>query len=140
MKLQKPLLLIFIVAFIVVLWFAFSRSSQAPVSDKPLVAATIFPIYDIARNVAGDAIDVRLVLPPGAEPHGFDPSPSLLRAMQGVQVMYAVGHGLDGWINTIADASGSDVVPVDAGIAVRPSTESAFVDEPGTGAENPDDP
>src|SRR5206468_1008939 len=38
----------------------------------PRVAASIFPLYDIARRVAGDRLKVDLVLPPGHTTHYYD--------------------------------------------------------------------
>jgi hypothetical protein len=47
------------------------------------VAATIFPLHDIARQVAGSVADVALVLPPGASPHTFEPTPASVRELSG---------------------------------------------------------
>jgi ABC-type Zn uptake system ZnuABC Zn-binding protein ZnuA len=84
------------------------------------VAATIFPLYDIARSVAGPIADVVLVLPPGASPHTFEPTPASVRALSGAHVLFAIGHGLDDWAARLARGAGvPDVVSVDAGIALR---------------------
>jgi len=40
------------------------------------VVATIFPLADLARNIAGDAVEVACLLPVGASPHTFEPRPS----------------------------------------------------------------
>ena len=44
--------------------------------DGLQIVATNFPLYDFARRVAGEDASVRLLLSPGAEPHGYEPSPS----------------------------------------------------------------
>jgi ABC-type Zn uptake system ZnuABC Zn-binding protein ZnuA len=84
------------------------------------VAATIFPLYDIVRQVAGPVADVVLVLPPGASPHTFEPTPSNVRALDGARVLLIVGHGLDDWAVRLARGAGiTRLARVDAGIALR---------------------
>jgi ABC-type Zn uptake system ZnuABC Zn-binding protein ZnuA len=96
------------------------------------VAATIFPLYDIARQVAGDTAAVTLVVSPGASPHTFDPTPSAVRALSGARLVLAVGHGLDDWVADLARrATGAErVVQVDRDL---PISIPAGGDEPGGG-------
>jgi ABC-type Zn uptake system ZnuABC Zn-binding protein ZnuA len=89
-------------------------------TDRIKVAATVFPLYDIVRHVAGPAADVVLVLPPGASPHTFEPTPSGVRALEGARVLFVIGHGLDDWAARLARGAGiARVSRVDAGIALR---------------------
>ena len=108
----------------------FSRDSKKSVQTekKPLVATTIFPLYDITKNIAGDTIDIALILPPGAEAHSFEPSPSLLRSLQDVQVIYAIGHGLDTWTTKISESLEVKTLVVDNGVPIRKITEVTFRD------------
>jgi len=113
-----------------------------PIDGRPTVAATIFPIYDIARRVAGSEADVMLVLPPNAEPHSFEPPPSLIAALTGARAIYAVGHGLDDWIDPIVAAAGTRKVVVDRGIDLL-AAEQAIADPAVPSADEvagPDDP
>lgn len=49
------------------------------VEEKPQaglqVVTTLFPLYDFARTIAGDKAQVTMLLPPGVEPHTFEPRP-----------------------------------------------------------------
>lgn len=72
-------------------------------NSKPKVAATIFPIYDIAKNIAQDKADVILILPVGTSEHTFDPSPSDVAKIEGSDLILKIGVGLDDWIAKIAD-------------------------------------
>jgi ABC-type Zn uptake system ZnuABC Zn-binding protein ZnuA len=84
------------------------------------VAATIFPVYDIARQVAGPIAEAVLVLPPGASPHTFEPTPTSVRALAGASVLFVIGHGLDDWAARLAQGAGVPrLLAVDAGIALR---------------------
>jgi ABC-type Zn uptake system ZnuABC Zn-binding protein ZnuA len=92
-------------------------------TSAPSVAATIFPIYDIAKNIAGDSIKVTLILPPGADAHSFEPSPSLLKELDDAKVIYAVGHHLDEWTEVLADGVGAEIITIDKGLELRLSAE-----------------
>jgi zinc transport system substrate-binding protein len=50
--------------------------SEAPTNPGRLqVVTTLFPLYDFVRAVGGDRVQASLLLPPGVEPHGFEPKP-----------------------------------------------------------------
>jgi zinc transport system substrate-binding protein len=104
-------------------------------SAAPRVAATIFPVYDIAREIAGPDVAVSLILPPGASPHTFEPTPGAMRALAGCRLVFVIGYGLDAWASRMAAGVGvSRIVSVDRGIELLP----AFGEE-ATGGES-DDP
>jgi ABC-type Zn uptake system ZnuABC Zn-binding protein ZnuA len=87
---------------------------------RPKVAATIFPVWDIARQVAGPVADVVLVLPPGASPHTYEPTPAAIRSLSGARTLFVIGHGLDDWAARLAHGAGVPrLIRVDAGIALR---------------------
>ena len=89
-------------------------------AETPRVGATIFPLFDIVREVGGPAVEPAVVLPPGASPHTFEPRPGAAKALAHAAVLFRIGHGLDDWAVRMAEASGvSRVVTVDAGVRLR---------------------
>lgn len=100
--------------------FLLTRSTATPVdSDTVVVGATIYPLYDIVRNVGGEDVTVELLLEPGTSPHTFDPSPSTIRDIQNAEVIFAIGQSLDEWVYDLAaQANNIPVVEVDKGIDV----------------------
>ena len=56
------------------------------VSDKLQVAASFYPMAEFARNVAGDKVEVFVLVPDGAEAHDWEPSPSDLSRLGKAQV------------------------------------------------------
>lgn len=75
--------------------------------DRPQVAATVFPLYDITRRIAQDRLDVHLVLPPGVDVHGYEPRPRDVEALAESSLIFAVGLGLDGWAQDLAASAGA---------------------------------
>lgn len=73
---------------------------------KPKVAVSIFPLHDITKRIAGDRLDVVLVLPPGKSEHGYDPTPKEIARLEGTKLGIAVGLELDGWVETIMKSAG----------------------------------
>ncbi len=50
------------------------KAGEKPVAGLQVVT-TLFPLYDFARSIAGDRAQVTMLLPPGVEPHTFEPKP-----------------------------------------------------------------
>ncbi|MGQ4808623.1 Manganese ABC transporter substrate-binding lipoprotein [Candidatus Entotheonellaceae bacterium PAL068K] len=70
------------------------------------VAATIFPLYDMVRQVAGPEVEVVLLVPPGASPHTFAARPGTVRALTGSAALFVIGHALDDWARRLAHGAG----------------------------------
>lgn len=102
-------------------WWAQSTNQQpAPAEDnKIVIAGTMFPIFDIAKNVTPDNVTVKQVLPSGTSPHTFEATPATIADLQDVDVFYAIGHELDNWIVDITKNIGADVVVVDTNIPLQ---------------------
>lgn len=108
------------------------------------VAATIFPLYDLVRQVAGPAVEVVLLVPPGASEHTFTVKPGTVRAITGCRAIFAIGHGLDDWIARLAREAGvpRTIMP-DAGIPLRRGASGSHGGAPGsshTAAQDAVDP
>ena len=73
-------------------------------SDKVTVVATVFPAYDFARAVGGEAAEVSLLLPPGAESHSYEPTPADILAVQQCDLFIYLGGESDTWVETILEA------------------------------------
>lgn len=117
------LLILGVLAGLLVLGIFYFNTAKAPVREeggKIVVAATIYPLYDMVRHVAGENAEVRLILPPGASPHLFEFSPRQLMELQKVKTVFAIGHGLDHWaMQSMNIVEGARVIPVDQGIGLR---------------------
>lgn len=72
--------------------------------DRLQVAATIFPYYDFVRQIAGDLVDLRLVVPAGMDSHSFEPTPADMRAIQESDVLIANGGAMEQWVSRVLEA------------------------------------
>ncbi|WP_457637484.1 metal ABC transporter substrate-binding protein [Oceanithermus sp.] len=65
---------------------------------KPLAVATIEPYASLARAVLGDGWRVESLVPAGANPHVFSPTPADVRKVAGAKLVIMNGLGLDDWL------------------------------------------
>jgi zinc transport system substrate-binding protein len=68
------------------------------------VVTTIFPPYDFVREIAGDRVNLSMLLQPGAESHSFEPSPQDIIRVQNCDVFIYVGGESDAWVDGILES------------------------------------
>ncbi|TVR95073.1 MAG: zinc ABC transporter substrate-binding protein [Trueperaceae bacterium] len=83
------------------------------VHARPSVVVSIHPLFDIVRDIAGEHADVVRVLPPGASPHTFDPTPRDVGRIARADLVVFNG-ALDLWLRELVEASGSRAPLVEA--------------------------
>ena len=111
---------------VMVVWWGLTWGGVATAASRLKVAATIFPLYDLVRQVAGAELDVTLLVPPGASPHTVAFTPGTIRALTQSAAVFAIGHGLDDWVvRMAADAGVKQTIRVDHGITLQPSEPAA---------------
>ncbi len=69
------------------------------------VATTIAPLGEFVRAVGGEKVEVTVVVPPGAEPHTFEPTPSLMVDMAKADLYVMNGAGLEFWMDKLLTAN-----------------------------------
>ena len=57
------------------------------------VCASIIPFSDFAERIGGDLVEVSTIIPPGANPHVFEPSPDKLIRFSEADVFICAGAG-----------------------------------------------
>jgi zinc transport system substrate-binding protein len=96
----------------------FSTRTSMP-NTKMQVTATFYPLYEFARQVGGDKIDVTNATPAGAEPHDYEPTPKQLVAAQKAGVFIYNGASFEPWVEKfLPEYTGTRVAGSD-GIALR---------------------
>jgi len=75
-----------------------------PSDAKVHVVATIFPLSDMVRQIGLEHVEVTTLLPPGANPHTFEPTPAQIREVAAARVIVCIGAGLDTWATKLLAA------------------------------------
>ena len=108
---MKKILLIIILAIFLsgVTGCRQNKNAAARNADGKInVTATIFPPYDFVRQIAGDRVNLRMLLPPGAESHSFEPSPRDIITIQNSGLFIYGGGDSDNWIDRILQSMDTD--------------------------------
>lgn len=71
-------------------------------SDIPTVTVSTFALYDIAKSVGGDNVDVQMVIPFGVEVHSFEPTPKTIISIKKSALFFYSGADLEPWIIKLA--------------------------------------
>jgi zinc transport system substrate-binding protein len=101
-------------------------------TNKIKVVTTLFPLYDMAKNIGGNNAEVTLLLPPGVEAHSFEPKPSDIVKINEADIFIYTGKSMEPWAEDIkksltnknlfiVDSSqGTKMIPVSAPGATTP--------------------
>jgi len=97
--------------------------------DEPLaVVATFSVLDDLATAVGGEHVTVESIVPVGADPHDYEPTPSDSMALADADLVLDNGLGLNPWFEPLASEVGGDLVIVTEDVADQ-AVEAATKDE-----------
>ena len=92
-----------------------SSHTRAENSHKIKVVTTLFPLYDFAKNVGKDKVEVSLLLPPGVEAHSFEPKPSDIIKINEADLFVYTGKFMEPWAaGVIKGVSNKNLIVIDA--------------------------
>jgi len=105
---MKPASLILGLLASVVLNFAATAASAKTLQ----VAASFSILADVVKQVGGDHVDVKSLVPPNGDPHEFEPSPDDARSLKDANIAFISGEGLESWFERLAKAAGYKGKPI----------------------------
>ncbi len=106
--------LILMVALTFGLLSACQTSQSLPDTNQRLnVVATTSIVGDVVKQIGGDLINLTVLLPPGTDPHSFQPAPQDLALVADADLIFANGAGLEEFLNPLLESAGGDAVLVE---------------------------
>jgi zinc/manganese transport system substrate-binding protein len=101
-------------------------------TGKVRVVATTVQITALTRDVGRDLVDVKGLVPAGADPHEFEPTARDLVALEAADLILRHGIGLDDWLDrTLKAGKRAKLVTVTTGVRLRRDQEGGkVVDDP----------
>ena len=119
MKIKTFVIPAILLAFIsaIVVTFVSRRPAAAPDGSPRLkIVATLFPLYDMASAIGAGKAEVALLLPPGVEPHSFEPKPGDMARIDQADIFIYTGAFMEPWAETlIKGASNKELLVMSAG-------------------------
>ncbi|MDR0512541.1 MAG: metal ABC transporter substrate-binding protein [Treponema sp.] len=109
---MRKIIVVFLSLAFALLFAGCSPSRPDSDEDRLRVVATIFPQFDFVRQIAGDRVALTMLLSPGAESHGFEPTPRDIITINSADLLiYVGGHG-DVWVEPILASLGREDMSV----------------------------
>ena len=100
---------------------------------KVKVITTLFPLYDFARTIGQEQVEVSLLLPPGVEAHSFEPTPSDIVKISGADLFIYTGKFMEPWVDAVLKGVANPklkVVDASVGIPLLTAASEAHGHEP----------
>ncbi len=100
-------------------------------SGKPRVLTTFTVVADMVENVAGERVEVESITKPGAEIHGYEPTPSDIAKAEDADLIFNNGLGLERWFDQFVEGSDARRVTLSDGVEpIAISGESEYAGKP----------
>ncbi len=66
--------------------------SSEPKNEKPVVTVSILPQKYFVEKITGDHFTINVMIPPGASPVTYEPSPKQMQELTASEVYFRIGH------------------------------------------------
>lgn len=112
---QVKIAIIAIAIVIPVTTFAFSQtdsSNNLSIEESPKlqVISSFYPMYEFSEKVGQEKVDVTLLVPPGVEPHDWEPTIKDVQSLQKADLIVINGIGFEGWVHDLEETNYQGVI------------------------------
>lgn len=84
------------------------------------VYTSFYPYYDFAKKIGGGKIEIHTIVPPGAEPHSFEPSSKVIAQLEQADIFIYNGVRMEPWIDKVLNLlEDKDICLIDASESVE---------------------
>jgi zinc transport system substrate-binding protein len=108
MRMSKSILFLILLPLVIILVSTAIFISCTPVEEdtgRHKVVVTILPQVEFVERVGGDKVAVKVMVPPGASLHNYEPTPSQMIGLSNAKIYAEVGSGIEFelvWMEKIA--------------------------------------
>lgn len=97
-------------------------------TGKPLVVATVPPVCDLTRQIAGDTVDLKCLIESGADPHEYQPKPQDRKAIEQAKLTLYGGYDFEPQLVKLIKATSNSALKVAVDEVAVPNPQQ-FEDE-----------
>jgi len=102
---MRKLIPVLLIVLLLLSGCAASAPAESASNDLQIVT-TIFPPYDFAKNIGGEAVSVTMLAPPGTEAHDFVPSLTEVNLIANCDLFLYIGGDIDPWAADVLESLG----------------------------------
>lgn len=98
-------------------------SCTPPTQTDPVIVTTLFPQYSLTRSLAGDLVDVVFLLPPGADPHDYEPTVSQRVQLNQAELVFYTSHEFEPWIDALEETATGSLIDLSSVVVLKDAEE-----------------
>ena len=91
-------------------WALIDHFSNKNNTDKLVIYASSYPMYDFAQKIGGDKVEVTNILPPGGDAHSTTISADLVIKMKESDLVVVNGAGMEDWVHDLESELGDKLL------------------------------
>ncbi len=114
---------------VVLLLLSFSVSQVKAETCDLNIAVSLHPYYSWVKNIVGEAVNLTPLIPPGADPHTYQPMPADLKHLQNLDILIINGLGHDEFVGPMLKASevkDLQIIDTSKGLPLIPSYSTHY--------------
>lgn len=104
---------------------SFLHADHPPTQETPLVLVTVAPHRYLVKRIAGDTVDVDIIVPPNADVHTFEPSPKQMVRASHADIWFRIGEHFETQLAPALKSHHPSMVLVD----LRQNLDLIYADE-----------
>jgi zinc transport system substrate-binding protein len=112
MKLKTGLMILIILCCAAIFCAGCKNQAAEKQTAGLQVVTTLFPLYDFARTIAGGKAQVTMLLPPGVEPHTFEPKPEDMIRISRAGLFIYTSNYMEPWAEKLVTGINSKTLRV----------------------------
>lgn len=104
MKRPIILLLAFFMLISVMSACSSTKIARSNSNGKVLVYTSFYTMYDFTLKIAGDKAVIKNMVPPGTEPHDWEPTPKDIAGLYNADLFIYNGCGMESWVPKVLES------------------------------------
>jgi len=130
MKKSIAFIVVLIVSFMGIISILLNCFDYTKKSDEKVqIIATLFPQYDFAKQIGGDKVEVKLLLPPGTESHTYEPTPQDMVNVSNSDLFIYTGKEMEPWADSLIAGLKNNIKVLDLSTTVDLINVEEFEEE-----------
>ena len=98
--------------------------------NKLKVVATASMIWDMAKELGGDHLDIQCIVPIGGDPHLYEPTPKDVKLVASANLVLKNGLTFEGWLDELIENSGTQASSVSVTEGIQAIKSTAYHEAP----------
>ncbi len=87
------------------LWVSEQNKVESLPEGGHKILVTFYPLYQFTKAIGKDKIDVSIIIPPGIEPHDWEPTIQDIQKMRNADMIVINGADLESWITKVTSVN-----------------------------------